>query len=917
MAKGKGKSRNSNKKKGGGGGGGNRAGNISSSTYLKGEIPDFGSRSQANRDNYLTAYSRYKRATNRFMDYMRKNVPRAVIEGEEKNVIFLLYAADWMMSSSHTLDPKVLKDLRVSIRMRKRVAKSYFGGGDATHKYFIDILVYCWTVLRLLPTETDERTALEQEDEETDDHRNLYAALGVEIDDEEEDDEETFPTEVPRPVPDKIRVTIDELMKADDRTDAIIFLSTMDDLMAMVANQYQVIYKNIKNYRQRGYPESSIVEHLLEAAITVSFAIQQVQQLEMELQAQHEHLTTPCRLLATLVLPEITSEVNDTLRKHAKGTKQWGSRDIVSFLGDCMQCFFLNASDDWNRSDTIVREFCHEYEVDEQGRTRLDQLFIGLQQIVIREVPTKMEENDGAMQKVNAILERFGKSTSSHTWLPNSDFIGGDRCIIHTVRMLQLFAGVVATTKGNNHRHLDPKLAGMFGSPNWLLGRSRKIRDLDELLMATILPEWMKMARYGIVGQMRFPRENEICPLFMQFKYYVENPRTPVSWSLAFGVHSMLTSILELDNENQRLMKVSKICFDQFFATTTNAAKLSMNDKTSAMSNSHAWKNNICMVSVLESFGMDGFKEDAIWNPLCASTNLSIISLFGNLEIGSASIDCQGQLRIVMYLYHGLLINGIIRRGDIQMLDILYDAFKDCRAIWCGALPRKGELVQRFWICLGTGLKESKQMSEKAQFFARSGTTVVSHEKLAEEARLCRGRKMQSIEPRELSTCFRRVCERDFSGVVDKYHTPEQRKNSQGLEQYLFAVRTNDTLDHLEDETQLFSINFFSTAFYLEQFVCSIGRVLQWENFMKSFSRIGCTDMRQGFAILFAQHLLGALDFSRDPLNHDFLHVPLGLASSSFLKTFFAKIPPSNVLWFQAMQSDEGSVEIQTLPYAR
>lgn len=249
MAKGKGKSRNSNKKKGGGGGGGNRAGNISSSTYLKGEIPDFGSRSQANRDNYLTAYSRYKRATNRFMDYMRKNVPRAVIEGEEKNVIFLLYAADWMMASSHTLDPKVLKDLRVSIRMRKRVAKSYFGGGDATHKYFIDILVYCWTVLRLLPTETDERTALEQEDEETDDHRNLYAALGVEIDDEEEDDEETFPTEVPRPVPDKIRVTIDELMKADDRTDAIIFLSTMDDLMAMVANQYQVIYKNIKNDR--------------------------------------------------------------------------------------------------------------------------------------------------------------------------------------------------------------------------------------------------------------------------------------------------------------------------------------------------------------------------------------------------------------------------------------------------------------------------------------------------------------------------------------------------------------------------------------------------------------------------------------------------------------------------------------------
>jgi hypothetical protein len=37
-----------------------------------------------------------------------------------------------------------------------------------------------------------------------------------------------------------------------------------------------------------------MVGDLLETAVTAKFAIQQVQQLEMELQAQHPHLTMPC-----------------------------------------------------------------------------------------------------------------------------------------------------------------------------------------------------------------------------------------------------------------------------------------------------------------------------------------------------------------------------------------------------------------------------------------------------------------------------------------------------------------------------------------------------------------------------------------------------------------------------------------------
>ena len=542
----------------------------------------------------------------------------------------------------------------------------------------------------------DDRVSIEQEGGQAEDN-NPYDVLGEDIMEEDEDDEDMFPTKVPRPKPDKIRVTVEELMKSDDRNDAIFFLISLDEIMGMISNQYQTLYKNIKNNRRMGYPETGIMEELLEAAVTSNFAIQQVQQLEMELQAQHEHLTTPCRLLSTLVLPEITSEVNETLQKHTDGSKRWENHDVSSFLGDCMECYFHNASDDWNRSGTIVKDFCDEYGVNDQGRNHLDKIFKGLQYIVVNEVPTKQEANDPARIQMLTHLGRFGQATSSHSWLPKDEFIGGDRSIIHTIRLLQLFAGVIGSTPMNSKRHLDPKLAGMFGSSNWLSGRSRKTRDLDELLMVTILPEWMQMIRHGVVGKVRLPRENELCPLYMQLKYYVENPRKPVSWSLAFGVHAMLTAILDIDQENQGLMKISKSMFEGFFDQNVNAVKLSQKDASSNMFNLDTWQHNLCMVSFLESFGLDVFKEQAMWNPLCSGTTLSIISFFGNLEIGSAVIDCQAQLRIVMYLYHGLLINRIISREDIPFLDILYNAFKECKAIWCGGLPKKGELVQRFW----------------------------------------------------------------------------------------------------------------------------------------------------------------------------------------------------------------------------
>ena len=510
MAQGKGKGRNNKKKKGGpraaggagrGGGGNSSTNNASSSspsTILKGDIPEFGERSKSIRGNYQSLYSRYKSATRRFLDYMRTNVPQDIIGGDA-SVNFLLTAADWMAETSHAIEPIILKDLKLCIRMRTRVAQSMFGGGDVGHKYFLDILVYCWTMLKSLPTGT---VKVDEHVDETEGSyaydENRYSALDTEVE-EEDEDEEMFPMAVPRPISDTKPVTLEELMSSDDRNDAVLFLFTLDELMAVISNQYNVLVKNFKRHRQQGTSQSAIMEQLLETAVTSNFAIQKVQQLEMELQAQHEHLSTPCRLLSTLVMPEITAHVDDTLRNHA--AKKCAKPDIIAFLGDCMECNFLNPSDDWNRRDTIVQDFCSKYQVDSQGSAELEQLFMGINHMVALEVPLKME-NNGKFNRMRAAMASAGRPTESHSWLPRCDFIGGDRAIHHTIRLLQLFAGVIASTPTDKISYLDPRRAGMFGPSPWLPGRSKKIRDMDELLMSTILPNWLTMCRHGIVGKM-------------------------------------------------------------------------------------------------------------------------------------------------------------------------------------------------------------------------------------------------------------------------------------------------------------------------------------------------------------------------------------------------------------------------------
>ena len=346
---------------------------------------------QGIQDNFPTFYVRYKEATKRFMDYMIHETPDYV-EGSRKSVNFIVVAADWMAESNFVLNPSILKDLKISIRMRSRAAKSVFGGGDAGHAHLLSCLVYCWTVLISLPSLSGSK--LDESEEPKKETANRFEAL-LEEEDYEETDEEMFPsTPVPRPEPKpEIAMTVEQLKTADDRNDIILFLLNLDELMGLVIEQYRALARNLPNLKSKGIPISAMIEETIEGAVATNMVIQQVQQLEMDLQQQHAHLTTPYRILSTLVLPEITHNIAQIVRDQGISTPSL-EKEIAIFLGDCLECHFRSRSDPFNKSETVVKEFCAKLKVNETGASEIQKLFEAIHLLVMFEAPLYPEKCD-------------------------------------------------------------------------------------------------------------------------------------------------------------------------------------------------------------------------------------------------------------------------------------------------------------------------------------------------------------------------------------------------------------------------------------------------------------------------------------------------------------------------------------------
>jgi hypothetical protein len=891
--------------------------NANWSEYINQQQEDSGAEPRNPRE-YQSIYYRYKDATKRVKERLRSMVPDDVFRDE--SVQCLVDAVDYLEANNITIIPlSLMNDLKLAIRVRQRVATSKYQGGDAGHSYFLSALLYCFAVLRqLTPLPKGRREQVrrsEQQEAECDENR--FAAFSVHENDEEDDKEEDLPSgPVPKPVlpQEPTQLTLEELMAGSDREAAILFLITLDDIMGHNVLMYSTLKKAWARYTSEDYPPSVIIEDLLEASTAANMGIQYVQYLEQSLALDYPHMNTIYRLLSVLVFPELTAKLTEEITKLSPVGSEFKEIDAKMFLGDCLERGVRNDSDPVMKN--LASDFCAKWQI---APETVERVYIkGIHDLVAFELPV------GNMRQLNLpIIEEFrqkGLAVEEGSWLSQFTFIGtADRSILMTTKHLQSLSNVIRERSG----HLIVK-QGFFGK-RWdetKTGMAKRImQDMDELMMGEILPVLINLCDGPLLQSL--PLEDELLPMFTLLRDYVKDPKMPVSWALAFSVHTLATSIFEVQggNDVHNIAEEAETCFDLYFEQLSIAAK-----QYEGRAQPKHWAENVKRIQVLKCLvappTLQPSREQTIrafWNPLCAGNLLGYIVYFSNLQEGSWMVDNFSQLRMVLHLYNALKEVGLSPADSHGVLALLDRNFQNSKAIWEGPKPTRGNFVLQWWIAFGTEVKEARRLSNEAaaRFSKARGTpNKASRSRLLETAR-----RMTPIEPGKLSKSFRRIVNRDFTDVVDTYHKDIERQKSYPL--YDHVVRCNDTLDAIEEDQPYLAMNMTALGAHLNSFIDkffdhywkkevqmivratpdsmrygrradgrSIGRQ-SWESTDSNLERLAMVS-------IFAQEILGRLDFA-DLSRPD----PVIVQPLAAMTLFFEKLPAYLIMYFTPITEDE------------
>jgi hypothetical protein len=145
-----------------------------------------------------------------------------------------------------------------------------------------------------------------------------------------------------------------------------------------------------------------------------------------------------------------------------------------------------------------------------------------------------------------------------------------------------------------------------------------------------------------------------------------------------------------------------------------------------------------------------------------------------------------------MHIYNSLLQTGYISRGEIPLMDFLYEKFEKCKAVWQGPFPVQGQFVTRWWISLGISVDSAQKY-----------ITSPSQKLFSLEYRL---RALIPILPQSFMRSYRKLCLRDYTDETDKYHSDEENNDWE---------RLYDTLYAIEDDEPLLAFHWTSIGYYL------------------------------------------------------------------------------------------------------
>jgi hypothetical protein len=327
------------------------------------------------------------------------------------------------------------------------------------------------------------------------------------------------------------------------------------------------------------------------------------------------------------------------------------------------------------------------------------------------------------------------------------------------------------------------------------------------------------------------------------------------------------------------------------------------------------WMQDFRWLAVTPREGTPASEYIALWNPLCAGTFLCYQAYAVNITFGCGMINSGSQLRMVLHLFNGLVKHGLVTPGELPILDMLYSRYADCKAVWGGSLPERGELVKRWWIAYGMKINWSLRKTEETKIkWAQNGFGPSVNVKSSDTSR-----QRALIKAEDLSQSFRRICLRDFTGVVDTHHSAQQKRVGKGTILYEHVVLVNDTLDWMKADQVLLATNLTCVDALLKQFVKSLSVHVEWQPIVEHFARETPLARRfrsakaRGEAVdeimelvavshLVASVIFGALDFRPDAVHIEGTVIAKAVV---FTKTFFSQVDVSSLMWYAPPPEDD------------
>ncbi len=658
-------------------------------------------------------YALYKEATLRFHNWMANRACRGMkmkaVNDYRRGVDHIVehnvqvYLKEVENGELIVAPPDIMESLVSSIRLRERVAANLFGsitGGDQGHQYIIDVLHYCRSALRFGNRVAAVYNAKDDEEVRAEDAvGGRFNALALDDDSEDEMDWEEIDRDIKDGnLPKYVGVQVEEdidinevLLKGDDRFQAMALLYTMDDLMQAVQQHYQLLNDFMRN--AGNHDSSSCVQLVMECAVVANAATECVNRAENEMAIDHPHLSSFYHVLALVILTEPLADLNKLIDKtRLKADPHMA----LQFLAEIVECSFHNRGHE--RIPPIVKRFVQKSGLDPRY---VDETAKGIHMLTSFETLLKLEERSNPQQ--TTIMAQAG--VKAHTWLHQSEYIGGDCCILNTQKIVQMVMGLL-----QDNRKLVGR-PGFWGPPFDENNRPAcRIRgDLDEPFASSIIPEILEICRYAPFHCL--PDRTHLITVLDLLQRHVKGDRTkPVPIALSFGLHSVLMSVFVLQGEGDlgRIAECSKQSYNQLFEQLQTAL-----DRSKSPENSPVFYKNVQTFVNLAAFAKPvGIKTDdrqtvdplaaerlAFWNPVIGGEYLLYATYICSIGLGSATVDSLGQLRFALHLYNGLRIHDPTIK--VPLLESSDAVFRRTKAVWVGGKPEKGACCKVFWMSWG------------------------------------------------------------------------------------------------------------------------------------------------------------------------------------------------------------------------